>query len=221
MLKGSKAIVTGASKGIGKSIAHKLASNGVSVCSIARNENLLKTSTNELPGDGHSYIIHDVGSTILSSPPPCNILINCAGITQHSLLHSTDFNSIQNVVNTNLIGTIAMTQAVSKQLLRRGGTVINISSILSNQYVKGTSVYSASKSGVEAFTKAMAIEYSGVRRPVKFNCLRLGLVDTDMAVGVGKELRTQFPRLLSVDEVSDKIVEMVTSDINGEIVELS
>ncbi|KAF8461397.1 hypothetical protein BDZ91DRAFT_851091 [Kalaharituber pfeilii] len=137
-------------------------------------------------GDGIG--VRKAGESISTLPPPPapTILINAAGITHRSLLTATSLSTIKDVINTNLIGTALACKHVSKQMIRRRvshGVIINISSILSHCPLPGSSIYSASKAGIEALTLVLASELSQSRHPIRVNAISPGYIDTDMIRG--------------------------------------
>ncbi|RCK62220.1 3-oxoacyl-[acyl-carrier-protein] reductase FabG [Candida viswanathii] len=197
MFKGQTALVTGGSRGIGLAISKKLALEGATVTLLARDERRLQASLQELStqhGQQHTYHALDLLKLLhtkhqhdvhLGSP---SMLVNCAGVTNHSLLHRTRMDEIYDTVNLNLTVPIVLTQMVLKDMIRNSRktspAVLNILSVLSmTQYVvPGTSVYAASKAGLLGFTKSLAAELKG---KVRVNALMPGLVkETDMGSGV-------------------------------------
>lgn len=200
-LLGKRAVITGASRGLGKALAIKLAQEGCSVTAVARNQDLLKNAVKHLPRfdnfQNHKYLTLDLmnlieapsQNTLLAALEECNILVNCAGQTTHSLLPRLDDHSIISTINLNLTVPIILTKMFYKLVIkqRRRGmaddlkpSVLNISSILaslSHTYA-GTSVYASLKAGIARFTQCLAEELKG---RLRVNAILPGLItETDM-----------------------------------------
>ncbi len=167
-LEGKRAIVAGASSGIGSGCAIALAEAGALVCLAARNTNKLKLLKKALHSRGYSSEIltmdisnvertrkqiHDLG--------PFDVLVNSAGVAKHSLAVETTVIDYDQVMNTNLKGAYFLTREVARGLVKatKGGSLINISSQMGHVGGLERAVYSASKHAVEGFTKAMAMEF--------------------------------------------------------------
>lgn len=222
MLKGRKCLVTGGSRGIGLAIAKRVSREGAQLTLVGRNEDSLKKAIAQLDGTGHSSISLDIGEasqvalnrSLLSDN---DILINNAGLSQHSLLIGMKPEDVIDLVNVNLVGTILMTQALLKHMIRRKyGRIVNISSILATQGYQGSTIYSATKAGIEGFTLALAKELGG--RNIHTNCLRLGLVDTEMGRAAAKGL--QGNQMLHPDTVAESTFELIVGESNGQILTL-
>ncbi|KAG7194090.1 uncharacterized protein KQ657_004798 [Scheffersomyces spartinae] len=233
-LIGRKAVITGASRGLGAALSYKLASLGCSVTLVARNKTLLNQQLNRLPvinqDQKHEMLLYDlmnlISDTDLKKSPIVNhlnqvsILVNCAGVTTHSLLARISEQDIKNTVNLDLVVPMLLSKLAYKQLfkLKHDPSILNVSSVLSitGQNVNGTSIYSASKAGLLGFTQALAHE---LRDKVRVNSLLPALIrETDMGsmanVGSNQSLHT-----ISLQQVVDKAVEIITDPtINGKFV---
>ncbi|CAH2352816.1 L-rhamnose-1-dehydrogenase [[Candida] railenensis] len=242
---GRKCLVTGASQGIGYAISHKLASMGAIVTLVARNEEKLQRNLETLPGMNddtpHSYVKYDLNdllkdssddknpegnyAKILSKLSETSVLLNCAGVTTHSLLSKTSTSDIHSVLNVNLIAPIILSKLAYKSMLISANTdsapyspsIINISSILSftGTTIPGTSVYAASKAGLLGFTQSLADEFKG---KVRVNSILPGLIsETDMGSKVNSSKLDVKP--VPLDTVSEAIVQTILNDaINGECI---
>lgn len=231
-LLGKKCLVTGGSQGIGLAIAKRFAREGASLLLVSRNSTKLDAALALLPtvdasqvhatapfdlSKGLKFTEADLGTKLTS----IDVLVNCAGVAQASLLLSTPSETINQLVNLNLIGTINATQALLKPMIRRrSGCIINVSSVLGRRGVKGTSVYAATKAGVTAFSRSLAVELSG--RNIRVNSLCPGLVDTEMAESVDESLREMFTaqspskQLIPADAIADAALTLVLSEhMNG------
>lgn len=234
MFKGQTALVTGGSRGIGLAISKKLALEGASVTLVARDGQRLKQSLDELStihGQQHSYhsldllkLInkkheqhqHHLKDIYLGSP---SILINCAGVTNHSLLHQTTLDEIFNTINVNLTIPIILSQMVIKNMIRNKNlnpSILNILSILSmtRYFIPGTSVYAASKAGLLGFTQSLSHELKG---RVRVNSLMPGLVkETDMGSNVIADIT-----VIPIESVANEAIRILKdTTINGQCIVL-
>lgn len=185
------AIITGASRGIGKAIATLLAQNDYNVViNYNRSEEQAKALVEVLTAQGLSAVCYkaDVSDEAqaealvrftLDRWGKVDLLVNNAGVSASGLLIDMPIEQINDTIAVNLTGTIVMTQKVAKGMLsNQSGNIINISSIWGEIGGSCEAVYSATKGGVIAFSKAMAKElgYNGIR----VNCIAPGIIDTDM-----------------------------------------
>lgn len=167
-LQGKRALVTGASSGIGLACAVALAQAGASVTVAARSADKLDALVNALEQAGHSAssLPLDIAnieetSKIIAQHEPFDILVNSAGLARHGPALDTDENDFDAVSGLNIKGAYFITQAVARALIKAGkpGSLINISSQMAHVGGPDRAVYAASKHAVEGFTKSMAIEW--------------------------------------------------------------
>jgi NAD(P)-dependent dehydrogenase (short-subunit alcohol dehydrogenase family) len=167
-LDGMRALVAGASSGIGLASAVALAEAGAAVVLAARSLGKLKKVSNQLNEDGLIAVplelnVSDIERTeaIIVEKGPFDILVNSAGLTHHSKALETLPNDYDAVMNLNLRGAYFLTRSVAKGLILagKGGSLMNITSQMAHVGGVDRAVYCASKFGVEGFTKAMAIEF--------------------------------------------------------------
>lgn len=185
------AIITGASRGIGRATATLLAQNDYNVViNYNHSEDQAKALVDELTAQGLSAVCYkaDVSDEsqaealvrfTLDRWGKVDLLVNNAGISTSGLLIDMPIEQINDTIAVNLTGTIVMTQKVAKGMLsNQSGNIVNISSIWGEIGGSCEAVYSASKGGIIAFSKAMAKElgYNGIR----VNCIAPGIIDTDM-----------------------------------------
>lgn len=175
-------VVTGASRGLGEAICHRLLEKDERVIGLAR-------STNELEFEGISCDVGDYQSVksaarqIRKIGERVDAVINAAGVASMNLAVTTDEATVQKVIQTNLVGTIYCCQLFAPILLRKkSGAFINFSTIAVALALKGESVYAASKAGVEAFSRAFAREMADFN--VKVNCIAPGPIRTDLLRGI-------------------------------------
>lgn len=185
------ALVTGGSRGIGEATALTLAKHGASVVINSRQESeskgmevveKIKSHGVEglwLPGDiSKPEVSEYLVKQIVARFTRLDILVNNAGITADNFLIDMSNEKIEKVIETNLYGTIFTTRAALKVMSRqRSGSIVSASSA-SAHGIAGQSNYSASKAGIEGFTKAVAVEYA--KRGIRVNAIAAGPVDTPM-----------------------------------------
>ena len=179
------ALVTGASRGIGKTIAIMLAKNGVKVIGVATSKKSLESIEyieNILPfccdiSDEKS--IEKLYSFAKKNANAIDILVNNAGIHMDNILLRMKTDEWHKVLDVNLNGPFYLTKILLKDMIKnKNGRIINISSISGTDGNKGQSNYSASKGGLLAFTKSLAKEVG--RRNITVNCIAPGVIETDM-----------------------------------------
>jgi 3-oxoacyl-[acyl-carrier protein] reductase len=188
-LTGKVAIVTGASRGIGRTVAALLASRGAHVVAAARGDHAAATVA-EIQAAGKqaevaSLEVTDAASIdalisgVLERHGRIDILVNNAGITRDQLMLRMKRDDWDQVIATNLSSVFATTQAVIKPMLKqRSGRIINISSVVGQTGNAGQVNYAASKAGLIGFSKALARELAS--RNITVNVVAPGLIETDM-----------------------------------------
>ena len=189
-LDGKIAIVTGASRGIGRGIALALANAGAHVVCAARDQAKLDGVVAEIAAAGGKASAHvaDVSSresidalitTTAAAHGRIDILVNNAGITRDTLLLRMKPADWDDVINTNLTSVFATTQAVMKPMLKqRAGSIINIGSVVGLTGNAGQANYAAAKAGLIGFSKSVAREVAS--RGIRVNVITPGFIDTDM-----------------------------------------
>ena len=226
ILSGKVALVTGASRGIGKSIALSLGTLGAEVIvnyssSDASAEEVTKSiidkgsrsyklkfdvSDEDSVNTGINQIIKDSGRI--------DILINNAGITRDGLLMRMKTSQWDEVLNTNLKGVFLCTKNVSKFMIKqRSGKIINITSIVGLIGNPGQANYAASKAGVIGFTKTCAKEFAS--RGIKVNAIAPGFIETEMTENLRTDdLLKMIPlgKLGSADQIASLVNFLVSSD---------
>lgn len=232
MLTGKVAVVTGASRGIGKAMALELAGHGARIVASARNQELLDALVAEIvAGGGEAVAIAgDVSiaadadrlmAQAVENYGRLDILVNNAGITRDSLLIRMKEEDWDAVLDTNLKGAFLCTRAAAKVMARqKSGRIINISSVVGEMGNAGQVNYSASKAGLLGLTKATARELA--RRNVTVNAITPGFIVTDMTDGLSDKAResliAQIPlgRLGEVEDIAHSVV-FLASDQAGYI----
>ena len=237
--EGRAAIVTGGSRGIGRAIVKELAARGANVAfSFTKNKELADELVAELASAGRRTIafqadVTDSGAaeqmvrSVKSELGSVDYLVNNAGITRDKLIMMMSEDDWDAVLDTNLKGVFNVTKpAVSVMVRQRRGAILNIASISGVVGMAGQTNYSASKAGLIGFTKALAKEVG--RRSITVNALALGLIETDMTVGLADEYRQkmieQIPlgRYGNVEEVARIAVFLLSDDaryITGQVIQ--
>ena len=231
ILSGKVALVTGASRGIGKAIAISLGELGAEVIvnystSDASAEEVTK-SIKEKGGSSYKlkFDVSDEASVntaidqIIRDSGKIDILINNAGITRDGLLMRMKESQWDEVLNTNLKGVFLCTKNVSKFMIKqRSGKIINITSIVGLIGNPGQANYSASKAGVIGFTKTCAKEFAS--RGIKVNAIAPGFIRTEMTENLNTdELLKMIPlgKLGSPDEIASLVKFLVSSKASNYI----
>lgn len=226
-LAGKKILVTGGSRGIGASIVKVLASRGASVgFSFSSREDSAVALLKELPGSGHfisQLNTADEGSVenfinkSLETFGEIDGLVNNAGVTKDSLLLRMKSEDFDNVINTNLRGTFLLTKGFLKGMLKaRKGSIVNITSVIGQTGNPGQSNYAASKAGIEAFAKSVALEVAS--RGIRVNNIAPGFIATEMTSVLTEEqkagIQTKIPmgRIAAPEEIATVVAFLLSDD---------
>ena len=182
------AFISGASRGIGKAIACQLAALGYNLyLTCLKNEDLLKELKTQLEEtyqiDCHCFIgdiaSYDFVSSVFAEIPQLDVLVNNAGISYVGLLTDMSLEEWHRVIDTNLSSVFYTSKLASEKMLKiHQGKIINISSVWGNVGASMEVAYSASKGGVNSFTKALAKELAPSN--IQVNAIACGVIDTDM-----------------------------------------
>jgi len=198
-LSGRVAFVTGASQGIGRACAVKLAAEGATVAAAARNQEKLNELVNEITaagGKATAFVLDvtaedQVKTTIKAAVAQfgkIDILVNNAGITRDQLVLRMKRADWDAVLQTNLTSAYLCTQAVSGSMLKqRWGRIVNIASVFGQMGQAGQANYCASKAGLIGLTMAIARELGS--RNITCNAVAPGFIETAMTEGLGDEFR--------------------------------
>ena len=188
-LKGKVAVVTGASKGIGASIAEHLAAEGASVVvNYSSSKAGADAVVNRIAGKGGKALAvqadvskpEDVKRLFAETKAAygkLDVLVNNAGIYEFAPLESVTAEHFHKQFNLNVLGLLLTTQEAVKQMGPQGGSIINISSIVGPMPIKGASVYSATKAAVDAVTISLSQELGS--KKIRVNSLNPGMVETE------------------------------------------
>lgn len=203
MLKGKVALVTGASRGIGKAIALALAENGAAV---AVNYSSSEASALEVAeiirkNGGRAEIfkarvnveseVEEMFTAVEKSLGPVDILVNNAGITKDNLLMRMKTEEWDSVIDVNLKGAFLCTRRAVKGMMKnRYGKIINISSVVGFTGNAGQFNYSATKAGIIGMTKSAALECAS--RGIRVNAVAPGFIETDMTASLSDDVKAAY-----------------------------
>jgi 3-oxoacyl-[acyl-carrier protein] reductase len=231
LLKGKTALITGASQGIGKEIAYRYERAGADIAfTYISSKDITHKLEEELTVRGvkcKGYRVdaadhdatHEMVKDVIAHFGRIDVLINNAGITDDSLLLRMSEQTWDRVIGVNLKSVFNTTKAVVPYMMKqRGGSIINISSVVGIKGNAGQSNYAASKAGVIGFTKSIALEYGG--RGIRCNAIAPGFIETEMTAKLDEATvqgwRDAIPlkRGGNVDDVAEAAMYL-GSDLSG------
>lgn len=237
-LKEKIALVTGASRGLGKAIALHLANEGAHIIvNYAKHSEKAKEVVAAIESTGGKALamqadvscwqdVEKMVDTIYETFGRIDILVNNAGVNRDELLISMEPDDWDAVINTNLGGLFHCTKAVAKyMMIQKSGRIINLSSVAGERGGRGQSNYAASKGGVNAFTRSVAMELAP--KKITVNAVAPGVVETEMSSTVIRRAKdfilnsVALKRLGQPEEIA-KVVTFLASDdssyITGEVI---
>ena len=228
LLDGKVALITGASKGIGKAIALRFAAEGASIAftdlvvdsqTVSEIE-ALGVKVRAYTSDASDFeAAHSIVAQVVADFGRIDILVNNAGITKDGLMLRMEEAQWDAVINVNLKSAFNFTHAVVPQMSRqRGGSIINMSSVVGEHGNAGQANYSASKAGLIGLAKSIAKEMGP--RGIRANCIAPGFIVSDMTDAMPQEVRDAWVKTIpmrrggSVDEVA-KVALFLASDLSS------
>ncbi len=240
MLSGKNVVITGASRGIGKAIAMKMAQNGANIAVLCNSSieqiNEACVEIKEYGVDAKGYLVDvsnfektiEISKQVLADFGFIDVIVNNAGITRDALMLMMKEDDFDKVIDVNLKGPFNVVKSFIRPMLKKKtGAIVNITSISGMMGNAGQSNYSASKAGLIGLTKTWAKEFSA--KGVRCNAVAPGFIMTDMTEDIvdkhGEDLLKQIPlkRLGKPDDVAE-LVNFLASDkasyITGEIIKV-
>ena len=207
-LSGRSALVTGSTRGIGRSIAETLAGCGAKVAVVGRDRTRADDVAKQLPGTAKGFAcdVSDVASVtklveeVEKELGTVDILVNNAGLTRDNLLMRLKDDDWNAVIDANLRGAFVAIRAATRGMMkRRWGRVINIASIVGIVGNKGQANYAASKAGLIGLTKSVAKELAS--RNILANAVAPGFIETDMTAAMTPEARTTLAQQIPLERL--------------------
>lgn len=212
-LTGQVALVTGASRGIGRAVAQSLAARGAVVAVNYRSNAAAAAETIDaiaaaggravdLPFDvADAAAVRSAVDTLVDREGRIDIVVNNAGVTADQLVLRLKDDDWQRVVQTNLGGVFHCAKAALRSMVkRRYGRIVNVTSVVADMGNAGQAAYGASKAGVEGFTRSLAREVAS--RGITVNAVAPGFVETDMTAGIDTHQRAMFTQLIPVGRIA-------------------
>ena len=239
-LEGQTALVTGASRGIGQSIAMILAKSGAHVLGTATSEQGVESIKKTLAGnglEGSAYVLNVADASSVATFANAlkadghgpSILVNNAGITKDNLLLRMKDDEWEDVINTNLNAIYRITKMCLRGMMKaRQGRVINITSVVAMSGNPGQTNYAASKAGMLGFTRSLAREVGS--RGITVNAVAPGFIETDMTDALDAEQKDlllkqiALNRLGKVNEIAEVVKFLASNDaayITGETINVN
>ena len=236
-LENKVALVTGASRGIGKAIAQQLVQQGATVIGTATSEKGAAAISDYLGDKGKGIALNvtdadSVQETVKSLEKEfgsIDILVNNAGITRDNLMMRMKNDEWNSVIDTNLTAIFRVCKAVVRGMMkRRNGRVINISSVVGTTGNPGQVNYCAAKAGLVGFSKSLAKEVAA--RGITVNCVAPGFIDTDMTKALTEEQKESIfanipaARLGKPDEIASAVTFLASDGaayITGETIHVN
>ncbi|BAJ02514.1 3-oxoacyl-ACP reductase FabG [Shewanella violacea] len=231
-LSGKVALVTGASRGIGRAVAETLVSAGAIVIGTATSERGAAAIQEYLGDKGFGFVLNvtdkdsvaELFSTIKEKVGDVNILVNNAGITRDNLLMRMKEDEWGDIIDTNLTSIFRTSKAVMRSMMKnRHGRIINIGSVVGSSGNPGQTNYCAAKAGLLGFTKSLAKEVAS--RQITVNAVSPGFIQTDMTDELTEEqqqgIMSQVPmaRLGQAQEIANAVLFLASDSaayITGE-----
>jgi 3-oxoacyl-[acyl-carrier protein] reductase len=218
------ALVTGATRGIGRAIAARLAADGLRVVGTATSEAGAAAISEALGGDGRGIVldvtdgeaVQAAVDAVVRAEGGLNVLVNNAGITRDQLSMRMKDEDWAAVLATNLTAVFRLSRAAIRPMMKaRDGRIVSITSVVGAMGNAGQANYAAAKAGVAGMTRSLAREVAS--RGITVNCVAPGFIETDMTAGLGeaqqKALLGQVPagRLGRAEEVAHAVAYLASA----------
>tara|TARA_Y100001968_G_scaffold325292_1_gene366276 strand:+ start:384 stop:1061 length:678 start_codon:yes stop_codon:yes gene_type:complete len=217
-------IITGGSSGLGKAIADDLKANGENILTLSRRN--IENNDEHMSCDISNYTsIKNIYLKLSKRNQTIKALINCAGISSMNLALTTPPEVTERIIRTNLMGTIFCSQIFSPLLIKnKAGRIINFSTIAVNLGLEGESVYVASKSGIEGFSRVLAKELSTFNitvnsiapGPIRTNLLK-GITDNQIKKIIKHQIIKKEMNTSSIVEIVKILLNESSQNITGQV----
>lgn len=221
-MKDKIVVITGASEGLGRAVATKLAVDGATLALVAQNEDKLHSTANEIGERAHVYVcdvslpdqVHETAQKILADFNRVDILINCAGIWTDEELEKEDPNRRKRVLEVNTLGTIEMTKAFEPTFrAQNGGHVLNVISTSGNFDTSSGDntlwqTYGASKWALSGFTRAFKDSLEGTN--IKVTGFYPGGFESNLYENAKREDAHNQPWMMKTEDVADTLIFCLT-----------
>lgn len=237
-LEGKVALVTGASRGIGRAVALKLAAEGAKVAinfagNLAKAEevkSIIESNGGEallVQGNVADFeTVNEIVKKVVDAWGRVDILVNNAGITRDNLLLKMSESNFDEVIATNLKGVFNCTKAVTKLMMKqREGRIVNMSSVVALMGNAGQANYAAAKAGIIGFTKSAAKEFAS--RGITVNTIAPGFIGTDMTSAIPEKIKDEMLKNIPLgrfgnpEDVANAVLFLVSADaayITGQVI---
>lgn len=237
-LEGKVALITGASRGIGRAIALKLAAEGAKVAinfagNITKAEevkNAVESSGGEamlVQGDVSDFEkVNEIVKKVVDTWGRLDILVNNAGITRDNLMLKMSESDFDSVIATNLKGVFNCTKAVTRLMMKQhSGRIVNMSSVVGLMGNAGQANYAAAKAGIIGFTKSVAKEFAP--RGITVNAVAPGFIETDMTDALPDKIKTDLTEKIPIgrigkpEDIANAVMFFVADDaayITGQVI---
>ncbi|MFC1703691.1 SDR family NAD(P)-dependent oxidoreductase [Candidatus Omnitrophota bacterium] len=233
-LKGKNAIITGASRGIGKAIAKRLAENGVNIVLAARTKSVLDETVEQIRKETGVKVLgvptdvsklddlHNLATTTLRELKTVDILINNAGVSSQHPFEKQPLEDIEKLAHTNYLGYVRLIRLLIPHMIeRKGGSIINMvsGSTLVDPVPRTFLAYSSLKVGLRAFSKGLFWEMRD--HGIKVTAVLPGVADTDLTGKLENITQEAKERLISADTIVDTVMFALSVPANACPVELA
>ena len=236
-IKNKNVIVTGATGGIGNSIVKALADQGANVLATGTKVEKLnelkkindKIKTLQFDISNHDKIEKFIDDATNELDNKLDCIINNAGITKDNLSIRMTYEEWSKVIDINLTSTFLMSKySIKKMLKNKSGKIVNITSVVGHTGNVGQANYTASKAGIVAMSKSLAIEYA--KKNININCISPGFIDTAMTEKIDEKFKesiiSKIPsnRLGKPEDIANAVIFLISDDanyINGETIHIN
>jgi 3-oxoacyl-[acyl-carrier protein] reductase len=238
-LEGQVALISGASRGIGRAIAERFAAEGARLVLCARDGEALAETARACVAarPGVELLVEPCDLAMAAAPEALrdaalrrfgriDVLVNNAAVAVEGLLAECGDDELATMLATNVSGVVRLTRAALRPMIRqRAGAIVNISSVAAARPGRGNAVYAGTKGFIESFTRALAVEVG--RKQIRVNAVAPGVIETDMSQALralaGEELlrRVGLCRFGRPDEIAAVVAFLASADaayINGAVI---